>query len=402
MLYYYMEKDKAQATRAENELLLGGAHLRLDSEARSQLAILLREPLDWDYFFKTASFHGVVPLVYLSLRGFPEEVPEAALGHLQEKYRGNSLRNLHMTAELVAVLALLESHGIPVIPYKGPALAAFAYGDVSLRQFGDLDIMVRREDVPRARELLCSRGYRWDLAFTAEQETAFLKAGYCQEHHYTLVHEETGIIVELHWEFTSRFFSFPVDFNFLQTHLERRSLAGQEVLNIKPEYLLPLICLHGAYHAWDGLNSVCDVAVLATVEGLDWQEVMAVATSLNSKRGILLGLVLAHNLLGTALPEEIRRQGAADRKVDSLASRVRHKLFLKTEHRNTLPEFLFRFRLRETSKDRFKDLFYSCFAPSAADWELINLPRSVAFLYHTVRPLRLIGKYGLKLRRLQD
>ncbi len=51
-----------------------------------------------------------------------------------------------MTAELKAVMGWLEAGDVPAIAYKGPTLAAWAYGDIALREFCDLDILVRPSD----------------------------------------------------------------------------------------------------------------------------------------------------------------------------------------------------------------------------------------------------------------
>jgi hypothetical protein len=44
------------------------------------------------------------------------------------------------------------------VPFKGPALAVQAYGDLSLRQYDDLDLLIHEADVPRAYQLLIANG----------------------------------------------------------------------------------------------------------------------------------------------------------------------------------------------------------------------------------------------------
>jgi Uncharacterised nucleotidyltransferase len=41
---------------------------------------------------------------------------------------------------------MFADEGVNVIPSKGPTLAALAYGDLGLREFDDLDLLIARPD----------------------------------------------------------------------------------------------------------------------------------------------------------------------------------------------------------------------------------------------------------------
>src|SRR6185503_3654700 len=99
--------------------------------------------VDWEYVFQLARRHSVVPLVYLQLeRHAPDLVPQPFLAKLKKHYIENSARNTVLTAELCRLISLFAAAGIEAIPYKGPVLSLFAYGDVALRRFVDLDVIV--------------------------------------------------------------------------------------------------------------------------------------------------------------------------------------------------------------------------------------------------------------------
>ena len=80
-----------------------------------------------------------------------------------------------MTGELLRLLTLFESAGIPAIPYKGPLLASLVYGKIARRQFCDLDILVRKRGFPKARRLLLSQDYRPMFSLTPAQEARYLE-----------------------------------------------------------------------------------------------------------------------------------------------------------------------------------------------------------------------------------
>src|SRR6185369_4684982 len=111
--------------------------------------------VDWEYLFQLARRHSIVPLVYSQLKVGPPEV----LAKFKQHYIENAARNTVLTAELCRLINLFRDEEIEAIAYKGPALALFAYGDVALRRFVDLDVIVRKSDVLKAREILLKEGY---------------------------------------------------------------------------------------------------------------------------------------------------------------------------------------------------------------------------------------------------
>ena len=162
------------ARRREVEVLLACARTPRRSDTADQIRALLREETDWKYLLRVAREHRVVPLLFSHLNATcPEAVPEAALNELRNHSHENTRRNLLLTGELLKLLNLFEAHGICVIPFKGPTLAAMAYGNLALREFDDLDILVRKQDVPRAEELLVSMEYRSQCRLNGEQQAAF-------------------------------------------------------------------------------------------------------------------------------------------------------------------------------------------------------------------------------------
>ncbi len=52
------------------------------------------------------------------------------------------------------VSELFEQSSLPMLVFKGPTLAIDAYGDLSLRECGDLDMLIRPDDFPRVKEML--------------------------------------------------------------------------------------------------------------------------------------------------------------------------------------------------------------------------------------------------------
>ena len=149
-------------TRPEIELLLDSARVCLEDEDAQRLRAQLRRDLDWDL----PAAHGAAE------RGDAPPLPPPQRGRVRRRparrswisfgspFIENSLHNLFMTGELFKLLDLFGAHGIGAIPYKGPTLAALAYGNLALREFDDLDLLLPERDIPRARDLLIAQGFR--------------------------------------------------------------------------------------------------------------------------------------------------------------------------------------------------------------------------------------------------
>src|SRR5258708_4826904 len=118
---------------AEHEALLLCARRQLDDEQSSRLRILARQKLDWEYLYKLARRHSLVPLFYYQIeRAGGKDIPSPVLQRLRKDYQENSARNLIRTDELVSIIRELEANRIGAIPYNGPALAIAALGDTRL------------------------------------------------------------------------------------------------------------------------------------------------------------------------------------------------------------------------------------------------------------------------------
>lgn len=163
-------------TNSEIELLMNCSKPQMDSNSVDRICRLLQEEeMDWEFILKAARSHGVYPILYHNLKSIRSEaVPQDILSNLKVAYLLNVARNLMLTKELLCIIADFQEHGIEAVPFKGPALAQAAYGDITLRSFSDLDIMVHKHDVLQAKGLLIARGYEPQTEFTQQQEKRYL------------------------------------------------------------------------------------------------------------------------------------------------------------------------------------------------------------------------------------
>jgi hypothetical protein len=295
---------------------------------------------------------------------------------------------------------LLEEKDIPVLPFKGAVLAAVAYRNLSLRQFADLDILVRKRNVARTKKILEQQGYRIAVPLTILQRVSPVLSS---RKDVVLVNLAGDVRIELHWRLTGRHFSFPIGAKSLWHGRDTRWIAGTCVRTLPPKELLLYLCMHGSRHSWERLGWICDVAEMVRVHSnWDWQQIIKEASELGNERNLALGLYLANDLLGAELPEEVLEKVRADPKIEALATQVRSLLFqdvaasldiayLHDYHLKVKERMRDRIRLRLHYYRRYLSL---AVRPTMQDRNALPLFGYFYFLSYVTRPFRLIGVYG--------
>ncbi len=389
--------------RPEERLLLYCSRTTTDPKITESIRSLLHEEIDWTYLTEASASHGVVPLLYRSLgAACRDAVPDPVMETLHSRYHANALRNLLLTRELLRILDCFQAQGIPVAPFRGPVLAESVYGDISLRQFLDLDILVRERDVLKASEILLSLGYRAAFSLSQRQAAAVLRF----RHHYSFLRDDERVLVELHWRLGEASLPFASVSDRLWERLEPTSFHGRTVLAFRPEDLLLICCSHAAKHVWIRLEWLCDVAeTIRAYPEMSWEEVEDAVRSAHNQRVLYLGLYLANHLLGTTLPHQVLQKVRADRTVRDLAAHVRQHILRRNVTPARGPEaFLFHFRIWDRLGDRAAFCFLRAtrlLSPTPLEWELLRLPDCLFPLYYLFRPVRLMVEWGMAfLKRL--
>lgn len=353
--------------------------------------------LDWRGLARAAEWHGIRPLVAAHLRAAAGEGGVwPGLVTLEAAAAANAHRNAVLAVELVRLVDRLEAAGVRVLPYKGAVLASSVYGNLALREFFDLDLLVRRDEVGAAADVLRAAGYETVLGLTAAQEARLLES----RHEQVFVRSDGRVVVELQWRVVPTYFSFDLEYDRLWERPEWVLLAGRRVPTLRAEDLLLVLCAHGTKHLWERLVWILDVAELLRARpDLDWEEVAAAARLLRVERMLGLGLRLARDLLGAECPAEARRF-LADPILDELVRRTRQRV----SGRPRAPRGLaltarYHLRARERLCDRLRYCARLAVATTPGDWATVRLPDAVFPAYYLVRLGRVALKYGIRAIR---
>jgi hypothetical protein len=374
-----------QPMRPEIEVLLCCARTQLEATFQVRLETLLKQPLNWDVLYTAAARHGLLPLLYWHLAALEAEgppVPSHVLAEFRREFEVNAARSFFLSAELLQVLSNLDEENVRAAAYKGPSLAFLAYGNLLLRPFCDLDILIERRDLERVHTVLEALGY-------AQQ---FHSNHHSNEYAHSFVRQDesgNSVVIEVHWSITPRNFALPpyppgALQRLIALPLQQQG-GARAVLSLSHEDHLLVLCWHGYKHHWSRLEWIACIAELvraAPVGVLDWNRLLRLARGSGSQRLLWCGLGLAETLLHVPLPDVARSAMQRDKVLPSLLPALVSKLTRWTGSDSTesdLPLDLeismhqpplrfFHLASRERWQDKLRYGWRTAFSPGQMDW----------------------------------
>jgi hypothetical protein len=373
------------------------------------------EPLseaDWDDLLQQSSRHGITPLFYHRLRTFHPDIPipSDVIERLRQAYLENAARNLRLYNYLCQVLKILRRDGIPVIVLKGAHLAELVYGNRALRLVGDLDLLVKKDDLMRVDALLLEMGC-----------TPFnhRRIVYKDNNQFAYLMPKRDVNLEIHWRILPPRDPFAIDTDRQWERSRPVLIAGVDAAVLCPEDLLLHLCLHaGCGHGFEpGLRLFCDISEVLQHDGsvMDWGIVQRRTRQWGIGKCVYLTLRLTRELVGVALPEGLMEALKPDDFDERYVALARDQIFSRRLRTGPLSlvsmspaavRCLVSARLRDKVCLILKSLFLpretmSLIYPTPADSTRI-------YFYYIVRLRDLLRRYGrdawrwLWLRRKEE
>lgn len=288
-----------QSERVEREMALVLACCRWPPSPERNAAICgAADGVGWRRVLALARRHRVQGLVHqsLALAGVTPAGPVAEALHGEA--RRISTRNLRLAAESVRLVRGMEAAGVPVMVVKGTPLAAIAYGTIAAKMAWDIDLLVTRDAVDAAADVLEGAGYACVLPgpersglspwHRFSKESVWLGPG--------------GVHVELHDALVDSPAVLPgVD---ARGPAQRVAIsAGVTLPTLERDTLFAYLCVHGAASGWRRAKWLADAAALiGSADGAEVERLYARSQALGAGRAAGQALLLAHRYLDVAIP----------------------------------------------------------------------------------------------------
>jgi hypothetical protein len=354
---------------------------------------LCRRVDDWQYFLKLVEHHRVASLASRGAAALTALLPEDVLQTLRKRSAANAREAFRYLAELQRLLALLAGAGIRATVLKGVPLSYIAFGDVGLREVGDIDLLIGSADAERADAVLGQAGIvRKEPAARLTPKRRRAYARFFKDYTYE---PSRGFEVDLHWRL------------FRDAHAAKKILPSEpsvdtgsrqslrigsmelEVLTFAP--CLLYLAVHGAMEGWAKWKSLADIAALwarasEAERASAWQ--LAGANSLAPY--LRAALLLAGEWLGPLPGEEFwataSHENALLRYITGYTRRQmsQHRFMPPSSGGATFAMKRHEARLNPLFRSRIELAGRVLFRPRM--WETIDLPDALFLLYPLLSP----------------
>ena len=360
--------------------------------------------------------HGILPLVYKTLKRLSEEekmgnpvglaVPnvygksESAtnetnpfthlLSDLKHFYMSIVQKNMLMTSELLRIMKLLEENNIEALAFKGPALAQMAYGDITLRQYGDLDILVHKKDFRNIASMMQEKGYspHYPIETFTGDKVMFEMNNDCP-----FYDRNRGLAVEIHWDFFRKL-ALPTERFTPWENTITVTINGQTVQTLSPETHLLYHSLHGAKHVWERLEWIVDIdRFIRSTPTLNWDKTVTMAKGMGAEKMFFSGIALAQKYFHTPLPDDIRLRCQA-LELEPFIAYVESELGSDSPAaEGSLTKLSKVIGLRDNLYYKTMTLLAFLFRPGINERRSIILPDSLFWLYWLLRPVGMAYRF---------
>ena len=365
--------------------------VRLGAMQRSQALTFLQEHLpDPEKLEPMIRDHEITGISY------DREIFEMAFGteahaRIREGMTRRAGASLLLFRELGKIEALFKAHGIDVVFQKGIPLGYALFGDLTTRQTRDIDMLIRKEDFPRIRNLLMEEGFLEEYFFPVMHARYYM--GVNRE---AVFHKRTEgglhLHLEVQWAPVLPIYDIPFGNELFFGSREMISIAGKQYPSLTmTSHLMMLFLHHGVTDVWRSLKHLSDVAFVIREHGakIDWPALSGQIDAWGIRRNAAVGLALCQRLLGVQVPSSLIVE--PDGKLLSVAMRSLLSYPLLLKRQTSIPFVGRQLMMCDDLPAKFRLLrgyLKKIVSPSLFELEHIHLPPTLFLLYYPLKCFR--------------
>ena len=252
----------------------------------------------------------------------------------KERIKYQTLRSMHLWTELVRFQEIIGDQGIDLIPLKGPVLAHQLYGNVGQRQFSDLDILVRQQDIFRVIQLGEEEGFemvyprrdlsdqQWKHYFSFKKDVG-------------LLNRDKQVFIEIHTGIDNQHFIGEDTINKFWNERIRLTIGGTPFQCFNSSHHFLYLALHGVIHQYFRLFWLRDVAAAMENWDLDHGWILGKSIEWGMERPLGLSLLLAKEICGAEIPAVYEPVLRENDKILQTLTKICHKRIMGPEDAST-------------------------------------------------------------------
>ncbi|MGA1341394.1 MAG: nucleotidyltransferase family protein, partial [Flavobacteriaceae bacterium] len=346
-------------------------------EAHTRVALLSR-------------LHRIRPVVYRVL--LETNIPAPIKEQLKNELHAITLHNFAIAQETQRIVNRLQAHDIVVIPYKGVAFSSEFYGDISMRESSDIDLIIDKEKVTNAIQLFEEDGFTvsyFQLPPNGKESYFIENKDLC----FDKKTEQHNWHIELHWMITHPRYGAPLPINCFD-------LPSNQLNDV--EHFRATLLHHMVHDGIEYLKTVVDLAQ-AIVSMDQKRETNQLATHLKSTREYYHTPAIG-NAITQLFGINTIAIGAATDQEEKIASNIidynltstigkykRHRIFSLLLHYKRTVSNRTQFIKNNKDKQQFIWKYWTnVIQPQPGDKAVIKLPFLLSWLYIFIRPIRIL------------
>jgi hypothetical protein len=347
---------------------------------------LAQQPIRWPYLLEIVRHHKVGPLFFRNFQNFAAGyMPDESASSLRAEAIANADTCLRRSRHLVLLNRQFREQQIDFRIFKGIPLAITAYQDASLRDAGDIDLLVAEKDIFKAGKILEAEGYR-RCEPQARLTPRRLRSYIAHQKDFSYEHPG-GTVIDLHWRLFRNSF-LPANAGLAEAGEDWVVLEAERIPTLPVHRLLLYLCMHGALDGWLRLKWLADIgALLRTMTREQLAAAAAAAATQQALPQFSAAILLCQELLGSPAPAGCLDQN--DLRVAHITA-FSKRLMGSNQYRpireqiSSTQWFLNELRLHNGLRYRLDLVQRSLFR--ARVWEKIDLPDAVFPLYALISP----------------
>lgn len=295
--------------KAEDKLILSCIKIKPTPEELEQINSLIPQVQDWNYLIKTIIDRGIGPLLFkkLPLLSNSTQLPESVKTKLQQAWYKTFSRSTILYEHFRRIATAFTFHNIPVIALKGVYLSEGLYQDIGLRQFSDIDLLVKENDASICLAILAGMGYKQSTGpKLAEIVVKHLQSD--MVHYPPMILEEVSI--EIHIKLHQDKEKYNVKVDEVWKNAIPATVNGVKVYALNNDDLLIHLCLHLDKHFKVGhVQFTCfnDITNLLEKysETMNWKAFTETCRLYKCENIVFKYIVMIHNYMNASVPTDI-------------------------------------------------------------------------------------------------
>ena len=306
---------------------------------------------------------------------------------LKNELHSITLKNFELAKETERIVKKLEAANIVAIPYKGVAFSKQFYGDISMRESSDIDLIINPDQLDLIIKLIQEDGYKAEEieGLNRIKREKFI----AHQKNFCFAFDKT-YPVEFHWRITHPNFC-------LKSPLDRFKISLEPDLEMS-EHLRAIILHHWIHDGFEYLKTLLDVgqAISSKEENLNLSSIRE-----NSLYGFEITQRCNHELFGLT-QDNIQYNPNIEQKAKSITEYNLSSNFGRNNSNTTIAlikQYFISFNNQLVFKESFGEKISFLFKfwtglllPKYCDYSMVGIPKGLGFLYFFIRSYRLLRR----------